>query len=205
MNERRARGEGARGEERKEEAPPDSTVVLIGRIRAGDAAAREDLVARYLPILQRWARGRLPHHARSLLETSDLVQITIVRALDHLDTFEPRREGAFLAYLRQALMNQIRNEIRRSVHEPDREVSEDLPEERASLLEQMLGERMMEAYETGLAELPPRVREAVILSLEFGVSHSELALAIGSPSADAARMMVSRGLARLSKSMESYR
>jgi hypothetical protein len=42
----------------------EPTVVLIRRIRAGDAAAREDLVRRFLPILRRWAHGRLPAQLR---------------------------------------------------------------------------------------------------------------------------------------------
>lgn len=173
-------------------------------MQTGDPAAREQLIARYLPLLRRWAHGRLPPNARALLETGDLVQITLVRALDRLDTFVPRREGAFLAYLRSTLMNQIRNEIRRSARDPNGELPVDMAEERPPLLEQMIGRDVIEAYESGLERLPARLQEAIILSLEFGLSHRELAEAIGCPSANAARMVVSRALLRLSEAMDEH-
>src|SRR5262245_56023339 len=92
----------------------ETTVSLLALVRQGDAQARERLFRRYLPVLTRWARGRLPLQARDLSETDDLVQVTLVRAMGRLDTFESRHEGAFLAYLRHALLNAVRDEIRRS-------------------------------------------------------------------------------------------
>jgi RNA polymerase sigma-70 factor (ECF subfamily) len=162
-------------------------------------------VSRYLPLLQRWAHGRLPAHARGLLETSDLVQVTLVRALEQLDRFEPRREGAFLSYLRTALMNVLRNEIRRSVRDPNAPLPEQIEDARGSLLEQMIGREVVDAYEAGLAALPETMQEAIILKIEFGFGHKEIAEAIGSPSPDAARMVVSRALVRLSKAMDEHR
>ena len=47
----------------------EPTLTLLQRLRAGDAAARERLVARYLPRLTRWAHGRLPTGARDLSDT----------------------------------------------------------------------------------------------------------------------------------------
>lgn len=180
----------------------ENTAALITRVKSGDSVAREQLVARYLPLLERWAHGRLPSHARGLLETGDLVQVTLVRALNHLESFEPRREGAFLAYLRTTLMNQLRNEIRRSVRDPEQGVNDEHADERSPLLEQMIGREVIESYEAGLATLPERMQEAVILSVEFGLSHGEVAEAIGSPSANAARMLISRALVKLSAAME---
>ena len=49
--------------------------------------------------------------------------------------------------------------------------------------------------------LGERDREAVILRVEFGYSHEEIAEAIGSPSANAARMTVARALVRLAEEM----
>jgi RNA polymerase sigma-70 factor (ECF subfamily) len=183
----------------------DSTVALIDRIKAGDGAAREQLVARYLPLLQRWAHGRLPAHARGLLETGDLVQVTLIRALGQLDGFESRREGAFLAYLRTALMNLLRNEIRHAALGPDASLPVEVADTRAPLLEQMIGREVIDDYEAGLATLPETMREAIILRIEFGFGHREIAQAIGSPSANAARMVVSRALVRLAKAMDEHR
>lgn len=184
---------------------PETTAALIHRVRGGDALAREQLVARFQPLLQRWAHGRLPAHARGLMETGDLVQIALMRAMDRLGGFESQREGAFLAYLRRTLMNQLRNEIRRSLREGHAVDSPELADGRPSPLEQIVDRQVLEAYEAGLASLPESLQEAIILSVEFGYGHRELAEAIGSPSPNAARMTVSRALVRLSKAMERYR
>jgi RNA polymerase sigma-70 factor (ECF subfamily) len=187
-----------------DDPPLDSTVALLGRIKSGDATAREQLIARYLPLLQRWAHGRLPPHARGMLETGDLVQVTLLRSLDRLDQFEARREGAFLAYLRTALMNVLRNEIRRSVRGGNDALPEEVADERASFLEEMIGKEVIEAYESGLATLPATMQEAIILKVEFQFGHREIAEAIGSPSPNAARMVVSRAMVRLSKAMARH-
>src|SRR5438105_2858446 len=93
--------------------PLESTRELVDRVRAGDLAARDRLIARYLPILTRWAHGRLPHASRDLSETADLVQSTMLRAFQRLPTFEVEGPGAFFAFLRQVMTNILRDEIRR--------------------------------------------------------------------------------------------
>ena len=82
---------------------------LVLRAKAGDETARDILLARYYPRLQRWARGRLPLAARCAHETHDLVQDVILKAWDHLDSFSPRHEGAFQGFVRTILMNRIRD------------------------------------------------------------------------------------------------
>ncbi len=93
---------------------PESSVELLERAKAGDSEALDRLLGRYLPRLRRWASGRLPHWARDLSDTEDLVQDTVVRTLRHIDGFHAQREGALQAYLRQAVMNRIRDELRRA-------------------------------------------------------------------------------------------
>jgi RNA polymerase sigma-70 factor (ECF subfamily) len=183
----------------------EPTAILLDRVRSGDDNAREQLVARYLPLLQRWAHGRLPPHARGLADTSDLVQVTLIQALKHVGTFEAKREGAFLAYLRSSLMNHLRNEIRRSNSRPAEPMADDPVDETPSLLDRVIGHEVIEDYEAGLSALPEAMREAIILRLEFGFSHREIADAIGSPSPNAARMLVSRAMVRLAQAMNEHR
>ncbi len=64
------------------------------------------------------------------------------------------------------------------------------------------GDDTLEAYERALEKLPEIQKQAVLLRIEFGYSHQEIADAIGSPSANAARMMVSRALVQLAESMD---
>jgi RNA polymerase sigma-70 factor (ECF subfamily) len=181
----------------------ESTAVLLTRARDGDEAARERLFARFLPVLRRWAHRRLPARARGLADTDDLVQVTLTRTLGRLRDLEPRQEGSFLAYLRRILLNAVREEIRRSsrrgAHE---ELSPELADDRASVVDEVLGREKMRAYEEALARLPEEQQEAVILRLEFGYSHAQVAEALGKRSADAARMTVVRALVQLAKAME---
>lgn len=184
----------------------ESTRTLLFRARGGDDTARERLFARFLPALRRWAHGRLPDRARSLSETDDLVQIALMRALARIDAFDPRRQGAFLAYLHQILLNCIREEIRNSSRRPAGDpLPEDLPEDRPSVLERTIGLGAVGAYEGALGCLPEDQQQAVILRLEFGFSHQEIADVLGRPSADAVRMQISRGLVRLAEMMDDIR
>ncbi len=181
----------------------ESTASLLSRIRGGDAAARERLIRRFLPPLQRWARGRLPLRARDLLDTDDLVQVGLLRALNSMKGFDPRHEGAFLAYLRQIVLNQIRDEIRRSDRRPERKsLDEEMPEGGPSPLEQAIGKEALDRYERALSTLPEEHQEAVIMRVEMGFTHREVAEALGCPSANAARMIVARALVRLAEVMD---
>ncbi len=184
----------------------ESTAHLLAQVRAGDGAARDRLVRRYLAPLRRWAHGRLPARARDLLDTDDLVQVTLLKALDHVKGFEPRREGAFLAYLRRMVLNQVLDEIRRARRQPGRqEMPEEIAEVGPSPLEKVLGREALDKYETALAALPEDQREAIVMRIELGFTHQQVAEALGSPSGNAARMLVARGLVRLAEVMHERR
>jgi RNA polymerase sigma factor (sigma-70 family) len=181
----------------------ETTAYLLERVREGDGSARDALIRRYLPILQSWARGRLPGAFRDLHETEDLVQISILRALNRVEAFEARREGAFLAYLRQVLLNSIRGEIRRVGRRGGRDtLSDDLT---GAPVMDRVGGKSLAVYEEALGLLPAVQQEAVILRVEFGYSFPAIAEAIGSPSPDAARMLVKRAIGRLAVAMNEVR
>ncbi|MEE4295736.1 MAG: RNA polymerase sigma factor [Wenzhouxiangella sp.] len=183
----------------------ESTVTLLQRVANDDAAAREQLIQQFLPTITRWAHGRLPQYARDLSDTQDMVQIALMRALDQIDQFDAVREGAFLAYLRKILLNNIRMEIRRvtrrnqhGVHEPEHEVQD--PE--ASVVSRLIGQDVLDQYEAALMKLSAKAREAVILRVEFGYTFEEIAMATDTPNANSARMLVSRSLVQLAETMQ---
>lgn len=176
----------------------ESTFVLLARARAGDERALESLFARYLPRLRRWASGRLPRWARDATDTQDLVQDTLMSVFKHIDKFEPRREGAFQAYLRQAVMNRIRNAIRDRTRRPDgTSIDEALPSNEQSALERAIGLERLERYEAALERLRPIDREAIVARVEMGCTYEEMAIMLDLPSADAARKAAQRALVRL--------
>ena len=184
--------------------PLESTQQLLDLVRQGDRDALERLFARCLPPLRRWARGRLPAAARGALDTQDLVQDTVVNSLRRLDHFDSRHEGALQAYLRQAVLNRIRDEARRfSRHPAPAELSESFQSGAASPLDIAIGREGVARYEAALQRLRPSDREAIIGRLELQHDYQELALILGKPNANAARVAVTRALARLMEQMDA--
>jgi RNA polymerase sigma-70 factor (ECF subfamily) len=180
----------------------DDTVELLRRARAGEHDALERLFDHHVPILRRWAAGRMPRWARNADDTWDVVQETVVQTLKHLDTFEPRGVGALQAYLRRAVINRIRNAIRRATIRPQAsELPVDIANNDTSALDTVIRQQAKERYDAGLAALEPLERDALLGRIELGLSYSALAQALGKPSPDAARMTVARAMMKLSKAM----
>ena len=186
--------------------PVDSTVDLLDRIRAGDDAAREQLFARCLPVLQRWARGRLPHSARDLADTADLVQEAAISTLKHLHDFRPEHPGAFTAYLREAVANRIRDYLRSARRRPVSVPVEQVPPDNgASPLALAIGQQQLSRYESALGRLNDLDRAAIVARLELQYSYAEVASALGKPTANAARVAVVRAIERLVTEMDRGR
>ena len=177
-----------------------STIELIRKVRSGDRRAMEDLATRFMAPLKRWAAGRLPRRARTMVDTDDLVQDTLLRTLQRLDTLEPRRVGGLQSYLRQAVINRIRDEVRRNQVRPRGPAPAVEPVAgEASPLEEVLGAETLARYDAALARLRPEDREAVLVRVELGLNYPEIATVLGKPSRDAARMAVSRAVLRLAE------
>jgi len=181
----------------------DTTFELLDRARSGDADALDRLFARHLRPLQRWISGRLPRWARDMADTDDLVQDTLLQTFKRIESFEPRRVGALQAYLRQAVLNRVRDELRRKARRP---ASTDLegvdPSGDDSPLEQAIGREAVENYERALQRLRPEEREAIVARVELGYSYEELAEVLAKPSLDAARKSAQRALLRLAEEMK---
>ena len=179
-----------------------STVDLLALAKNGNSDAVEVIFARCVPVLRRWARGRLPYRSRTLLETQDIVQDAVYQVLRRLDKFEARHQGALQAYLRQAVLNRIRDEARLLARRPAAvEFDDQHPDSAASPLEQAIDHDDLERYEAALARLRPIDREAIIARIELQNSYEEIAQALGKPTANAARSLVVRALYKLYEEM----
>lgn len=175
---------------------------LLRLSKSGDQRARDELLGRYLPRLRRWAAGRLPMRARSLLDTGDLVQETLLKVLQGLERIEERGPGGFQAYVRQAVLNRIRDEVRWADRRPGPEgVPESLPDASPSPLENAIGADLLGRYERALGTMSADDRELLLLRIEMDFDYAEIATMTGRPSRDAARMGVQRALGRLAEAM----
>lgn len=179
-----------------------SSLTLIVRAREGDETARDELCARYLPRLRRWAHGRLPVWARDHLDTEDIVQDTLWQSVKQLQGFTPAHERAFCAYVCEALRNRVRDAVRRAVRKP---AGEPLPADAQagdpSPLEQAVGRETYGRYEAALGRLREPDRELVVARVELHLDYQEIADLCGRPTVSAARVAVSRALLRLAAEM----
>lgn len=184
------------------DTPLLATRELLRLAKQGDPLALEQLLSRYLPRLRRWASGRLPMRARSLLDTTDLVQDTLLRVVEGLDRIEVRGPGGFQAYVRQAVLNRIRDEVRWADRRPGPDgVPETLPDHSPSPLEHAISADVLQRYEAAMARLEEEDRELLHLRIELDFDYQEIAAMTGRPSRDAARMAVQRALSRLADAM----
>lgn len=180
----------------------ESSVELIRRAQQGDDEALNQLLARYLPRLRRWASGRLPQRVRELSDTNDLVQEALLGTVRHLRAFEDRGEGALQAYLRRAVMNRIVDEVRRVERRPVRDTLDSLhPDAARSPLELAIGAQAIGRYEKALAALTETERHAVVARIELGYSYDEIAAIVNKPTGGAARLTIIRALAKLARLM----
>ena len=181
----------------------EPTIELVVRAQSGDRQAVEALLQRSVPQLKRWAHGKLPPAARNTLDTSDLVQDTVMHVLRRLDTFQPRHVGAMQAYLRRSVLNRIRDEVRRIARHPmSIDLPDEMPSEEPSPEEQAVKAEAVSKYCEALTALSTRDRQLVVARIEAQWTHDEIARHFEIPTPDAARMAVSRALQRLVASVD---
>jgi RNA polymerase sigma-70 factor (ECF subfamily) len=182
------------------------TAELLHRAKDGDRDALDVLIARYLPRLECWASGRLPPYARALVDTVDLVQESLLRVMQGLERVEVRGPGGFQAYVRQAVLNRIRDEIRWARRRPGPDgVDIALADPGSSPLEDAIGANVLDRYERALDQLPDDARQLLHLRIELDFDYDEIAAMTERPSHDAARMAVRRALTALAEVMGQER
>ena len=175
---------------------------LLRAARAGRRSALDVLFGRQSASLRQWARGRLPAWARRAVDTADLVQETLVKVFGRVDKFEDQRRGALGAYLRQAIQNRIRDEIRTIARRPTADIDQlPLASSGDSPEEQLLSAEDTRRYRAALDRLKPGDRELVVGAVELGYNHAQLAAATGRTNAEAARVALHRALKRLATEM----
>ena len=184
----------------------EPTLELVAQARNGNRMAAEALLERCLPQVRRWAHGRLPQGARGHLDTGDLVNDAALHLIRRLDVFEPRHVGAMQGYLRQSIVNRIRDEVRRIGRRPQ---MDDLPDDycsdHTSPIELAIRSEAYDHYREALTGLTPKDRELVVARIEVQWSCAEIAERFGMPSVAAAGMAVTRALRRLLRKIADQR
>jgi RNA polymerase sigma factor (sigma-70 family) len=175
---------------------------LLARIDAGGDRARAELVGRCVAQLRNFAARRMPVALRGA-EVDDLVSDTLLSVLRRLERPPVENEAALNALLREALLNRFRDLMRAASRRPgvaDSAGSFDAVTE----VEQTIGLETSERYEEALRTLTPRDREAVVSRVELHQSYADLAVALNTPTPDAARVLVHRALLKLARAISLH-
>jgi RNA polymerase sigma-70 factor (ECF subfamily) len=182
------------------ESDLEKSVDLLRRAQAGDADACNDLLARYLPRLQRWASRKLPLTVRTMLDTGDIVQDAMIRALGHLNTIEIRSDKTLEVYLKRAISNRIIDMYRKPRRDYE-EVNEQVPAAGPTALDVAIGHEVRERYEDALETLSDADCQIITMHTDLGMTAAQIGEELGK-SSEAARMALSRALKRLAVAMQ---
>ncbi len=181
----------------------DVTRDLLARINSGDEAALENLITRYLPVLRRIVRSQLFGHARSLLDTDDVVQDAVVSTVRRIPHFVWRSPGSLLAYLRRAIVNRIIDANRQCARQGECvALSEDYAADGASPLQRVIDKEAIRRYRAALLRLNRRDRRLIVMRMQRQLTYQEIATQLRMPSANAARAALVRATARLVSALE---
>ena len=82
--------------------------LLVRYHREGDPAAREQLVARFLPLARQLAR----RYQRGGEQLDDLVQVASLGLLKAIDRFDPARETAFSSFAVPTILGELKRHFR---------------------------------------------------------------------------------------------
>ncbi len=106
-----------------------------------------------------------------MMDTGDVVQEVLIRALNNVDRFDNRGAGALFGYLRQAILNRLRDEARRVSRASRRVVMGDLRDFQPSPLDELLGREAMDRFEAALQVLDADEQAAVVARIEMGLTY----------------------------------
>ena len=187
--------------------------VLISRAREGNDGRLGDLLELHRRYLRLLARLQIDRRLQGKVDTSDLVQETLVQAHQDFAEFHGGTEAEFVAWLRRIMACKVTNTIRRFLGTQRRDVRLER-ELRADLdrssggLERVLADSASSRSQraarreqavllaNALEQLPPDYREVMIRHHLHGHPLPVVALQLGR-SVDSVRKLWARGLARM--------
>ncbi|MBI2336842.1 MAG: sigma-70 family RNA polymerase sigma factor [Deltaproteobacteria bacterium] len=193
-----------------------TTIHLVNRAKAGENGALNLLMERYLQRILRIVRARLGPQLRTKVESMDVVQEVMIRAVKAFDNFEPKDEAAFLHWISKLVQNEIcdladyHGAQKRNLHqeiqskqdsEKDRSILSNIPAD--SLYRPSFQLRLKEdvlALEAAMDNLSQVQKEIVIMRQYEGLSFKEIGTELNL-SEDAARMQFARAINKLTDFM----
>jgi RNA polymerase sigma-70 factor (ECF subfamily) len=198
-------------------AAPDSaeTQRLLEQVQAGDAEARDQLLARHRPFLHQIVELRLDSRLHARVDPSDVVQEVQLDAFRRLPEYLRRQPMPFRLWLRKTAHERLLKIQRRHLEAGRRAIGREMPLPAQSSL--ILGQQLLASGSTpsqhfDRSEVAGRVREAVarlseadrevlVLRNFEGLSNPEIGYLLGLD-ADTVSKRHGRALLRLRKLLQ---
>jgi len=189
------------------------TQQLVTLAKDGDESALDQLCQVYSERVRWMVRLRMNKELRSKLESMDLAQDVLIRALRGLGDFTYKNEGDFIRWLSKIAQNALRDNLDK-LYADKRNVRKELPLDgyRSTTNSKFVGSpgpidittpSMIMSRREDLAKLEkaidmvkPEYREVIVLTKIEGLSYREIGDRL-SKSDDAVRMLLSRAMASL--------
>ena len=195
------------------------TVELVRQVQGGDSEALNEIFRRYFPRLRRVVRIKMGSQMRQHLDPEDIVQETLMVAMDKLSAIEVRSQASVMQWLTKVAENQIRNKlsyIKAQKRDPNRErrlqtgeSSGDLtssgvvvPHQGPTPSQILSRAELEELIDSCMEELdPPDYREVILLRDYYGADWEAIREQLGRPSVDAARELHRRAHDKLQQKL----
>lgn len=193
----------------------DGTCGLLERVRDGDPAALDELLARHRAGVQAFVEARLEPRLRARLDPSDVVQEAQLEVAQRMDDFLSRRPMPFHLWVRRTAYQRLlklRRDHRRDRRTVERE--EPLPEGSSLLLarpllggtspsQQAEARELAERVSRAVAGLPEADREVLLMRHAEELPYEEIAFLLD-VTAPAARQRYGRALIRLQAALGEH-
>jgi RNA polymerase sigma-70 factor (ECF subfamily) len=195
----------------------DDVEQWLAAARAGSREALGEALQAYRAYLLLIAQQELDPQLRAKGGASDLVQETFIDAQRLLGTFEGSTGGAWAAWLRELLLNNLADFVRRYRATAKRSVGREVGQPAGDSGADRGGEAVADipspsvtamaaeqaaALEQALGRLPDDYREVLVLRYQGDVSFEEIGRRLGR-SANAARKLWLRALRKLEQELEA--
>ena len=192
---------------------------LVILAKEGDQSAIDELCRVYGERVRRIIRFRMDRRLRSKIDSADVVQDALVRALGGLQDFTYRDEGDFLRWLSRIAENRLHDIVDR-FHAQKRDIRREIPFKKIGMdrgndvsgvggplqttTPSVLLSRkeQLDRLERAIDDLKPEYREVILLSRIERLSHEEVAARLGK-SKGAIAMLLSRALVALTAVYEN--
>jgi len=195
------------------------TCELVAQAQDGNKTALNQLYSVYVERVRWIIRFRMSKELRSKLESMDLVQDTLIHALEGLEGFTYRNDGDFVRWLSKIAENELRGNLKK-LHADKRDIRREVHLDTHG---PTTGSRTVRAHgsiepttpsvilskkedlsklEQAIDQLKPEYRDVIVWAKIDGLSYKEIGEKLGK-SADAVGMLLSRAMVALTGVFES--